>query len=94
MGEHQAVNACAAVAAARRAVPLSGKLNPKVVREGLANVRWPGRMELVRGQPEFLLDGAHNHASMERLADGVARHFPGAAWWSSLRPPPTRTSAA
>jgi dihydrofolate synthase/folylpolyglutamate synthase len=27
----------------------------------------------------MLLDGAHNRASMERLIEGVARHFPGRA---------------
>jgi dihydrofolate synthase / folylpolyglutamate synthase len=77
MGEHQAVNACAAVAAARRVGPVSAKLTPKLVREGLANVRWPGRMELVRGKFDVLLDGAHNRASLECLTEGVAQHFPG-----------------
>jgi dihydrofolate synthase / folylpolyglutamate synthase len=75
MGEHQALNACVAVAAARRAVPLAPKLNPKNIRESLAKVSWPGRMEFVRGRPEMLLDGAHNRASMECLAEGMARHF-------------------
>ena len=52
-------------------------LSPEVVRAGLRHVRWPGRMELVPGRPDMLLDGAHNRASMERLIEGVARHFPG-----------------
>jgi len=77
MGEHQAVNACAAIAASRRAAPMVGRLTPKVVRESLARVQWPGRMEHVPGPPEMVLDGAHNSASMERLAEGLARHFPG-----------------
>jgi len=77
MGEHQAVNACAAVAAARRAAPMVGRLTPKVVRESLARLQWPGRMERVAGPPEMILDGAHNRASLERLAEGLARHFPG-----------------
>jgi len=77
MGEHQALNACAAIAAARRAAPMVGRLTPKVVRESLARVEWPGRMERVAGPPEMVLDGAHNRASVERLAEGLARHFPG-----------------
>jgi dihydrofolate synthase / folylpolyglutamate synthase len=77
MGEHQALNACAAIAAARRVAPMAGRLQPKIVREALAAVRWPGRMELVRGTPDLLLDGAHNRASMECLAEGVACHYPG-----------------
>jgi dihydrofolate synthase/folylpolyglutamate synthase len=34
-------------------------------------------MERVAGPPEMVLDGAHNRASMERLVEGIARHFPG-----------------
>jgi dihydrofolate synthase/folylpolyglutamate synthase len=77
MGEHQALNACTAIAAARRASPLKGLLPPKVIAAGLRGVEWPGRMEYVSGRPDMLLDGAHNRASMERLLEGLAQHFPG-----------------
>jgi len=76
-GEHQAENAASAIAAAERAGPMAGRLTPEAVRAALAGVRWPGRMDLVRGDPDLLLDGAHNRASLERLMDGLARHFPG-----------------
>jgi dihydrofolate synthase/folylpolyglutamate synthase len=79
LGEHQAVNAATAIAAAECAGPLAERLTPERVRAGLRRVRWPGRMELVPGRPDLLLDGAHNRASMERLIEGVARHFPGRA---------------
>jgi dihydrofolate synthase / folylpolyglutamate synthase len=77
MGEHQALNACAAIAAARRVTPLAGKLTPKVVHDALAHVCWPGRMEYLPGRPDVILDGAHNRASMERLAEALTMHFPG-----------------
>ena len=54
-------------------------LSPEVVRAGLRRVHWPGRMELIPGRPDMLLDGAHNRASMERLMEGLAQHFPGRA---------------
>jgi len=76
MGEHQAVNAATAVAAAERCGPLAERLSPRVVREALRQVRWPGRMEHLPGKPEMVLDGAHNRASMERLLEALARHFP------------------
>ena len=66
-----------------RNVPPGGRgwaaqpLSPEVVRGGLRRVHWPGRMELVPGRPDMLLDGAHNRASMERLMEGLAQHFPG-----------------
>ena len=75
MGEHQAVNAATAIAAAELAGPLGERLSPERVRSALARVRWPGRMEYVPGRPDLLLDGAHNRASMERLFEAVSRHF-------------------
>ena len=91
MGEHQALNASAAIAAAERVRPLAGRrpgeaglcpggagrLTPETVRRALGEVRWPGRMEWLQGRPDWLLDGAHNRASMERLMEGLSRHFPG-----------------
>jgi len=77
MGEHQALNASAAIAAAERVRPLAGWLTPETVRRALGEVRWPGRMEWLQGRPDWLLDGAHNRASMERLTEGLSRHFPG-----------------
>ncbi|MBE3098721.1 MAG: bifunctional folylpolyglutamate synthase/dihydrofolate synthase [Planctomycetes bacterium] len=77
MGEHQALNACAAVAAAELAAPLAPHVTADLVRRALAKVVWPGRMELLPGTPDVLLDGAHNRASMERLMEGLGAHFAG-----------------
>ena len=77
MGEHQAANAAAALAAAQRASPLSPRLTPDLAREAFASLDWPGRMEYVPGKPEVVLDGAHNRASMACLVAGLHRHFPG-----------------
>lgn len=76
MGEHQAINAAAAVAAAERCPPVAGRLTPEVVRDGFRQVHWPGRMEHRPGEPEMVLDGAHNRASIERLVEALGRHFP------------------
>lgn len=43
------------------------------VRTGLAEVRWPGRLAVVRESPLILLDGAHNPAG----AGALARELPG-----------------
>jgi len=45
----------------------------EAVREGLAAVRWPGRLAVVRELPLVLLDGAHNPAG----AAALARELPG-----------------
>ncbi|MBL7141475.1 MAG: bifunctional folylpolyglutamate synthase/dihydrofolate synthase [Planctomycetes bacterium] len=76
MGEHQAVNAATALAAAEQCPILVECLSPEGVRVALERVVWPGRMEYVPGTPPTVIDGAHNRASMERLVEALARHFP------------------
>ena len=47
------------------------------IRQGLARVRWPGRFELLRRDPPFILDGSHNAHGMRATADSLRRQFPG-----------------
>ncbi len=47
------------------------------LRGALAAARWPGRFEVIPGEPTILLDGAHNTYSIRVLLDAVARVFPG-----------------
>ncbi|MEK7475691.1 MAG: folylpolyglutamate synthase/dihydrofolate synthase family protein [Candidatus Coatesbacteria bacterium] len=66
VGRHQVVNALVAVGAAMN-VPLA--VSDDSIRQGLASVRWPGRLQLLR--PGLLVDGAHNGASAEALAAAI-----------------------
>ena len=53
------------------------QLPAKKIRAGLANVNWPGRLQLIQkpnGQ-KFLLDGAHNVASAKALRDALEKIF-------------------
>ena len=43
----------------------------RAVIEGLRVARWPGRFEVVRRDPNVVLEGAHNAAGAERLATDV-----------------------
>jgi dihydrofolate synthase/folylpolyglutamate synthase len=76
-GAHQRENARVAVVAFEALAREVGVVpDPARVREGLAAVRWPGRLQWVPGSPPLLLDGAHNPAG----ARALARHL------GSLRP--------
>jgi len=72
-GRHQIHNARVAVAAFERlAERLGFAPEADAIREGLASVRWPARMQWVRdedGPAELLLDGAHNPAGAAVLAN-------------------------
>jgi dihydrofolate synthase / folylpolyglutamate synthase len=89
LGSHQAGNAAIALAlldalradAQRRGTPLDG-ITEATIRHGFRDVRWPGRLELLRGTPcgDVLLDGAHNPAGARALARALEelgmRRFP------------------
>jgi len=67
-GEHQSRNALLAAQTARLLV---SKLDASQITAGLAAAKWPGRLEHGRDQQgiEFLLDGAHNPAAAQKLAE-------------------------
>ena len=70
-GGHQFHNAAIALTALevlKRPLAATGRppfpWDENALREGLAQVRWPGRMEWVSRDPPILLDGAHNPAGV------------------------------
>lgn len=73
-GRHQVENAVLAVAAAEAAQEQGFALDTAAIRRGLAQVAWPGRLQVVRGRPRIILDGAHNPAGTGALATFLAEH--------------------
>ena len=77
-GAHQLENAALALAALEL---LEAGLDCQVAREGLRQVRWPGRLEyfpdlIWRGRKrDVLLDGAHNPAGVESLLVALRADF-------------------
>jgi dihydrofolate synthase/folylpolyglutamate synthase len=76
LGEHQKINAALALATVeilRKQIPVSDEN----VRAGLADVNWPGRLQLIQksnGQ-KILLDGAHNVAGAKVLREALEKNF-------------------
>jgi dihydrofolate synthase / folylpolyglutamate synthase len=78
MGAHQWRNAACAVGAIDALSARTGLDVPiSAVACGLAIARVPGRLELVDGPPQVLLDGAHNAAGAEALAVALRTLFCG-----------------
>ena len=67
LGEHQAANAALVVAAVERLREAGLVIPDAAVARGLAEVRWPARIERIRQQPTIILDSAHNVPSAEAL---------------------------
>jgi dihydrofolate synthase/folylpolyglutamate synthase len=73
LGEHQIANAALAVRAALALKEAGFPVTPDSIREGIAQARWPGRLERVASAPATYLDGAHNLDGYEVLARWAAR---------------------
>lgn len=71
-GEHQVENALTATVALHQL-----GYSPA----GIAETRWPGRLERVSLKPEIILDGAHNVAGIRALVRYIERFFFGRRIW-------------
>jgi dihydrofolate synthase / folylpolyglutamate synthase len=71
-GEHQVDNAVTAALALR-----ASGVDP----DGIAETRWPGRIEHVSPNPDVILDGAHNPAGARALARYLERFYSGRRIW-------------
>ncbi len=69
-GRHQIENARTAVVACRTL-----GISDSVIAAGLAKTSWPGRLEIVRRSPTFLLDGAHNPSGAAALAAHIREFY-------------------
>lgn len=75
LGEYQLENAALAVAVAEVLTELGFKIPPYGITKGLEQVRWPGRLQILRRQPWFIVDCAHNGYSARRLVEALREYF-------------------
>jgi dihydrofolate synthase/folylpolyglutamate synthase len=76
-GRFQQRNAITALAAARLLDERGFKLDDAAIARGIAQVRWPGRLERIGDHPAVYLDGAHNPAGARELVAFWGAHFAG-----------------
>ncbi|MCL6552594.1 MAG: bifunctional folylpolyglutamate synthase/dihydrofolate synthase [Firmicutes bacterium] len=77
LGRHQALNAACAVAAAEVLAEEGVAIGETAMRAGLAGLRWPARVEVVRDAPAVVIDVAHNVVSFRALRRVLDDVFPG-----------------
>ncbi len=70
-GSHQYRNAAVALAVLELLEQRGWAIGETAIREGLAEARWPGRLEEVAQDRRILLDGAHNPAAALSLAQAL-----------------------
>lgn len=72
-GRHQYRNAALALAVLEILARQGLDLSETAIREGLPKTYWPGRLEQVAQDPRVILDGAHNPAAAQSLAQALKR---------------------
>lgn len=53
------------------------KLEVQTLREGLSNINWEGRFQVVRSSPPLILDSAHNSGAAKALISSLTDNYPG-----------------
>lgn len=68
-GRHQLANAATTLAAIALLKQQGTAIPDDAIRQGLANVHWPGRFEILQRAPLLVVDGAHNADSARQLIE-------------------------
>ncbi len=72
LGSHQVENATLAISITRS---LDSRVTEENIRDGLRNVSWPGRLQIIRKAPYVILDGAQNVASIKAALKSIKEIF-------------------
>lgn len=76
-GSHQLENAAVVIEVMKALRHKGFDIPADAVSKGLAEAVWHGRFELVRNDPPFVIDGAHNVPAALALRESVQRYFAG-----------------
>ena len=77
LGEHQLDNAAVVLTAVEVLRAKGWAITEANIREGLRDVVWHGRFEIVRRDPLFIVDGGHNPQCIEALVKSVKTYLSG-----------------
>jgi dihydrofolate synthase/folylpolyglutamate synthase len=80
LGRHQLENAASAVATLDLLRERGFKLPVQAVHQGLRDVEWPGRLEILSQDPLVVVDCAHNPYSARTLREALNEWFPDRSW--------------
>ncbi|MDD5449932.1 MAG: bifunctional folylpolyglutamate synthase/dihydrofolate synthase [Candidatus Omnitrophica bacterium] len=75
IGYHQFINASTAIGLVESLRFYDIMIKPDAVIKGLKNVKWPGRLEILKRKPLLVLDGAQNRASAQALRLAIQDYF-------------------
>ena len=77
LGDHQRKNASVVLAVVEVLRTRGWEIPEAALLDGIRTVRWPGRFEVLRRDPLFILDGGHNPQCMEALLQTAEDYLAG-----------------
>jgi len=76
VGEHQMINSAVAIGAIESLKQKGVDISEQSIRNGLKNVKWPGRFEIMQKDPYVVLDGAKDMLASKNLSKTINEFFP------------------
>lgn len=77
LGDHQMHNAAVVIAIIETLRARGWNISDENLREGLRDVSWPGRFDIVCRDPLFIIDGGHNPQCIEALVKNIQDYLVG-----------------
>ena len=77
LGEHQLYNAAVVLTVIDALIDKGWQITEDHIRQGLKNVRWPGRFDIMHRDPLFIIDGGHNPQCIQALVKNIADYLAG-----------------
>jgi len=77
LGHHQLHNAAVVLSVADALIAKGWNISEQNIRDGLREVSWPGRFDIVSREPLFIIDGGHNPQCIEALVGNIKDYLTG-----------------
>ena len=77
LGDHQLHNASVVLAVAETLQEKGWNISRENIYEGIRDVSWPGRFDIVSRDPLFIIDGGHNPQCLEALVKNIQDYLTG-----------------
>ena len=71
LGDHQLHNAAVVLTVVDTLTEKGWNITEENIREGIRDVYWPGRFDIVRRDPLFIIDGGHNPQCIQALVKNI-----------------------
>lgn len=75
LGVHQIQNCNVVVNSCEALMDMGVKITKETILKGLKEVKWPGRLEIMRRNPLVVMDGAHNIDGIKKLTESIDKYF-------------------